>query len=92
MRSLLTGLPVAKIARFSLAVYAAAITVTVVLAMTVGPFQGSVESWTRTRVLESSLKESERERERLKTERDRLLTTVKNLTGKLNELQQKNEP
>ena len=62
-----------------MALYAISITVVVILAATVGPFQESFQLWTNSRVLEMKYKESEREREKLNTEKDHLLETVKNL-------------
>ncbi|MBI4412261.1 MAG: hypothetical protein HY541_07245 [Deltaproteobacteria bacterium] len=72
-------LPVSKIARFFLAVYAVTLTTAVALAVTIGPFAEPFRTWTKARVLETQLEETERERKSLEEERNRLLTAVKNL-------------
>ena len=72
-------LPVRKIARLLLAGYVAALTLLVILAVTVGPFQESYHLWTETSALKTRIRESERERKNLGAERDRLLAAVKKL-------------
>lgn len=67
------------IARFFLVAYAVVMTAMVALAVTVGPFKESIRIWTQARLLETKFKESERERERLEEERDRLLLTIKGM-------------
>jgi predicted transcriptional regulator len=70
---------VAKIARFSLVVYAVLLTGAVTLAVTAGPFQEAFRLWAKAGVTETKFKESERDRKKLEAERDRLLKTIKNL-------------
>ena len=70
---------VPKIALVLLLVYAVALTGAIFFAVTVGPFQEPFHLWSEVRVLETKLKESEQYRRNLEAERDRLLTTVKNL-------------
>lgn len=68
-----------KIARILLIVYAVTLTGAVFFAMTVGPFQETFSLWSKTRIVETKLEESERDRKKLDAERNRLLNTIKNL-------------
>ncbi|MBI2340748.1 MAG: hypothetical protein HYU99_10385 [Deltaproteobacteria bacterium] len=68
-----------RIARLLVVVYAVVITVAVALAATIGPFQESFALWTRASILETRLKESQRERGRLEEERTRVLNAIKKL-------------
>lgn len=69
----------AKIARVLLIVYTVTLTGAVVFAMTAGPFQETFSLWSKTRITETKLQESERDRKNLDAERNRLLNTIKNL-------------
>ncbi|MFH0799982.1 MAG: hypothetical protein V2A66_07380 [Pseudomonadota bacterium] len=68
-----------KIARALLVVYAVTLTGAVVFALTAGPFQETFRLWSKTRLAETKLEESEQGREKLEAERGRLLDTIKNL-------------
>lgn len=70
---------VAKIARASLIVYVVTLTIAVVFAVTAGPFQETFRLWAKAGATETKFKESERDRQKLEAERDRLLKTIKNL-------------
>lgn len=71
--------PLAKIARFLLAGYAAALTIVVALALTVGPFKEPLMLSARIRVLESDLRESKKAQISFEEEKKRLLAAVKNV-------------
>ena len=70
---------VAKIARILLIVYTVTLTGAVVFAVTVGPFQETYRLWSKTRLAETKLEESEQDRKNLDAEKNRLLNTIKDL-------------
>lgn len=78
----------AKVARITLGIYLVAITGLVVAAVTVGPFREPLQLWSKIRVLESDLRESERLRKPLEEEKNRLLAAVKKLQSDWNTQQE----
>lgn len=62
-----------------LVTYAVVVTITVALAVTVGPFRESLQIWTKARLLETQFKEVNQKLVQVEEERERLLTTIQNL-------------
>ncbi len=68
-----------KITMILLSSYAFGLTIVILLAVSFGPLQESTQLWAKARILETELRESLKETEKLILEKNRLLETVKQL-------------